>query len=235
MPAEKEPNEPITAKPGTPEHQRQFDRQALRAADAALRLGIVRVGCGVVALAMFAMMFASAMDMPDHGPWTHVSTLVFSLVLFVETAHVALRGRSVFLRFLLSGAKRRPECGSDLLRIRGDGTLCVSEWFEVTFDSETVRIRAAPPGREPWEQEFRWDEVQKVCFAPEFPGPDGIFVFTSRRPESYAIPSEAEGGIDFWGEIIRRGLFDAELAIKAAFAEEGLFCWPPDDAPESSG
>jgi hypothetical protein len=31
-----------------------------------------------------------------------------------------------------------------------------------------------------------------------------------------------------WGEIIRRDLFDAELAIKIASATEGLYCWPED-------
>lgn len=235
MQGERDQDHRIAAKPGTPECQRQFEPQALRAAAAALRPVIVRVGCGVLALAAFVIMFLSAMDMPRHDGWTHVWMLVFSFLFFVETAHVALRGRSAFLQFVLSGAKRRPERGSDLLRIRGDGTLCVSEWFEVSFDSETVRMRASPPGREPWEQEFRWDEVQRVCFAAEFPASDGMFVFTSKRPESYAIPSEAKGGVDLWNEIIRRGLFDAELAIEAAFAENRLFCWPPDDGREGSG
>lgn len=107
MQGEKDQDRRIAAKPGTPEYQRQFDRQALRAADAALRLGIVRVGCGAVALAMFVMMFMSAMDMRDHGGWTRVWMLVFSFVFFVETAHVALRGSSVFLRFVLSSVSRK--------------------------------------------------------------------------------------------------------------------------------
>ncbi len=36
----------------------------------------------------------------------------------------------------------------------------------------------------------------------------------------------ADGGGDLWGEIINRGLFDAELAIKLATGLEGLHCWP---------
>ena len=55
---------------------------------------------------------------------------------------------------------------------------------------------------------------------------DGIYVFTSDRPESYAIPTEAVGGSELWEEILRRGLFDPTLAIKAARSEEGLYCWP---------
>jgi hypothetical protein len=55
---------------------------------------------------------------------------------------------------------------------------------------------------------------------------DGIYVFTTLRPESFVIPAEASGGAALWNEIVRRGLFDAELAIEAASASEGLFCWP---------
>jgi hypothetical protein len=37
---------------------------------------------------------------------------------------------------------------------------------------------------------------------------------------------EAEGGQALLDEIIRRKLFPAELAIRAATTPEGLFCWP---------
>jgi hypothetical protein len=37
---------------------------------------------------------------------------------------------------------------------------------------------------------------------------------------------DAEGGQALLDEIIRRKLFPAELAIRAATATEGLFCWP---------
>ena len=63
---------------------------------------------------------------------------------------------------------------------------------------------------------------------------DGIYVFTSERPQSFVIPTEADGGLEVWNELVRRGLFDAELAIKAALAEEGLFCWPVAE-PERRG
>jgi len=104
------------------------------------------------------------------------------------------------------------------------------EWFSVTFDDSRVYLRAEPPGREPWSQEFTWNTVIRVCFkAEDLFVSDGIYVFTAERPESYAIPTEARGGAELWGEILRRKLFDAELAIEAAGSEGGLYCWPPDE------
>jgi hypothetical protein len=108
------------------------------------------------------------------------------------------------------------------------GTGDVDDWFRITFDHEYVRLDVAPPGREPWKERFAWASIVRVCFKAEgLEASDGVYVFISSRPESYAIPAEADGGAEFWTEIIRRGLFDAELAIEAATASEGLFCWPP--------
>jgi hypothetical protein len=60
-----------------------------------------------------------------------------------------------------------------------------------------------------------------------FLGSDTIHLFARGRPESYAIPTAAEGCPALIGELVRRGLFDGQLAIQAA-TSEGLFCWPPD-------
>ena len=103
----------------------------------------------------------------------------------------------------------------------------IDQWFEVRFDDECVYVSASPPGREPWSQQFRWNEIERICFKAEgFDLSDGIYVFTSQRPESFVIPTEAKGGGRFWLEIIDRKLFDAELAIEAASALSGTFCWP---------
>ena len=108
----------------------------------------------------------------------------------------------------------------------------ISEWFFVTFDDERVYVRAEPGNRAAWSQEFQWDKVIRVCFkAEDLLVSDGIYIFTSDRPESYVIPSEANGGDEFWQEILRRNLFDCELAIEAMTALEGLFVWPPESAP----
>src|SRR5436190_19531345 len=110
------------------------------------------------------------------------------------------------------------------------------DWFSVTFDDTTVYLRASPPGKEPWTQQFAWDSVIRICFAaePDVQYSDAIFIFTTQREESYAIPTEAIGGSELWGEILRRKLFDARLAIDAAMSPTGLFCWPPKDQPRSS-
>jgi hypothetical protein len=103
----------------------------------------------------------------------------------------------------------------------------LEQWFRVTWDGDKVILHVAPPGRAAWSAEFSWSTISRICFKAEgLELSDGIYVFTSVRPESYVIPIEAAGGAAFWDEIIRRGLFDAELAIEVASAPEGLFCWP---------
>ena len=106
----------------------------------------------------------------------------------------------------------------------------VSDWFTVEFDEHTIRMSASPPGRASWVQEVRWDTIVRICYKSEdFLVSDGIYIFTSERPESYVVPVEAQGGQELWGEMIDRGAFDATLAIEAATTDEGLFCWPPPD------
>ena len=106
----------------------------------------------------------------------------------------------------------------------------VKDWYTVEFDSDYVRLSASPPERQPWIQEFRWADIERICFRAEgLAVSDGIYVFTGERPESYAIPIEARGGQEFWAEIIKRGLFDAALAIRSAASTSGVFCWPPQE------
>jgi hypothetical protein len=104
----------------------------------------------------------------------------------------------------------------------------LDQWFHVSFDSERVYIRAEPFVRAPWAQEFAWSTVVRICFkAEDLRMSDGIYVFTTQRPESYVIPTEAEGGSELWAEIIRRGLFDPQLALDVLRSPGGLFVWPP--------
>ena len=118
-------------------------------------------------------------------------------------------------RFRLLFASRRPKP--------------LNEWFLVTFDAETVRVRAEPPGREAWSEEFTWHSITRVCFKAEgYLLSDGIYIFTTQRAESYVVPTEANGGDELWLEIMRRGLFDAELALEAVRSNAGLYCWPPE-------
>jgi hypothetical protein len=105
----------------------------------------------------------------------------------------------------------------------------ISSWFTVEFDDDRVSLDVRPPRGEAWKQGFRWAQIERVCFKAQGPElSDGIYVFTSLRPESFAIPTDATGGPELWEEIIRRGHFDATLAISAASADTGKFCWPPN-------
>ena len=107
--------------------------------------------------------------------------------------------------------------------------LPVAEWFHVRSDEITVHLDVSPPTGESWRASFEWSSIRRVCFkAQDMWVSDGIYVFTSQRPESYVIPIEADGGDGFWKELVSRDLFDADLATKAMHASEGLYCWPEE-------
>ena len=109
----------------------------------------------------------------------------------------------------------------------------ICEWFRVRFDEEDVYIEANPPGRAPWAQRFAWAFVERILFRAEgFEVSDGIYVFIRGRAESFVIPIEASGS-ELWSEIIRRGLFDGELAIAASTSTGGDYWWPPQ--PPTAG
>lgn len=100
--------------------------------------------------------------------------------------------------------------------------------FRVNFNDEEVTLIF--DGSE--IASIQWSEIIRVCFlGKDFLESDEIYIFVKNRPQSYVIPADCEGGMEFWNEIVRRGLFDADLAIKAATAPpDTLLCWPqPED------
>jgi len=103
----------------------------------------------------------------------------------------------------------------------------ISAWYRITYDADAIVLDVRPPGGEAWMRCIRWETIIRVCFETgDFPEPDSIYIFTTERPESYVLPTEADGGAALWAEIIRRGLFDAELAISVMTAEPGIYCHP---------
>lgn len=103
----------------------------------------------------------------------------------------------------------------------------VGEWFRVQFDEISISLNVNPPNRPAWEAEIRWERIIRVCFnAGDLENPDEIYIFTDERPESYRLPIEAKGGDALWDEIVRRKLFDAEVAIRAMSSINKLFCCP---------
>lgn len=107
----------------------------------------------------------------------------------------------------------------------------VVDWFQVSFDKDSIYQKASPPGRASWQQQFRWADIIRICYETEELGTsNGLYFFTSRRPESYAIPLQGKGGAALWDEVIRRGLFDPNLAREASTCvENNTFFWPPLD------
>ena len=112
----------------------------------------------------------------------------------------------------------------------------LTQWFHVEFDESQVIMRAAPPGKQSWDQSFPWSSVTRVCFKDEGAlASDGIYVFTSLRPESFVVPTEADGGDAFFQALVARGLFPGDPAGKAITSTDGgLYCWPPE-TPRDAG
>ena len=105
----------------------------------------------------------------------------------------------------------------------------LSEWFHVSFDEAGVHREVNPPGGEAWSDQFAWGDVIRVCLkGGDLFESDELYIFTRQRPESYVIPTEAEGGLALLDELVKHRLFDAQLAIEAATATEGLWCWPEE-------
>ena len=106
----------------------------------------------------------------------------------------------------------------------------LSEWFQVRFDDAVVSLNVNPPKKEPWTAEIQWERIIRVCFnAGDLYNPDMIYIFTDERPESYSIPSEADVEGALWNEIVRRQLFDADVAIRAMSSTNKLYCCPAID------
>ncbi len=106
-------------------------------------------------------------------------------------------------------------------------TPALDEWFLVRFDSDSISLEVNPPNRPAWTAQIEWKHINRICFkAGDLYSPDEIYIFTDERPESYLIPTEANGGDALWKEILERNLFDAETAIEAATSTNKLLCCP---------
>jgi hypothetical protein len=126
-----------------------------------------------------------------------------------------MKGLKDFFRFVSAAWHQHPQSSP------------VGEWFQVRFDDAVISLKVKPPRRESWVAEIRWERIIRVCFsAGDLFDPDMIYIFTDERPESYSIPSEADIEGALWNEILRRELFDAEVAIQAMSSTNKLFCCP---------
>ena len=105
------------------------------------------------------------------------------------------------------------------------------KWFEVSYDVENITISRKKLLFLKSVTLISWSHIVRICFlARDHIKFDEVYIFTDERPESYVIPLDSYGGLQLWGEIIARGLFDAELAVKAASASsDELLCWPKEN------
>ena len=110
-------------------------------------------------------------------------------------------------------------------------------WFHVRVSDGGIQLDVAPPGKEAWHALLSWSDIVRVCYKVEGYGmSDAWYLFTQQRPESYAVPVEADGGGALLDELLKRKLFDAQLVTQAAMALGGVFCWPPfEDDPAEPG
>lgn len=144
-------------------------------------------------------------------------------------------------RVTYAGASRRASGPLPLLNAAGPrwdtATVPGGEigWFVVTTDDHSVHLSVTPPGRPAWQADLPWNSFVRVCFAAEdLLTSDGLYLFTSLRPESWVVPVEAVGGSSLLQELISRCLFDPGVAVRAMTALSGYFCWPDDAmAPET--
>jgi hypothetical protein len=103
----------------------------------------------------------------------------------------------------------------------------LEQWYQVSFDDRAVYRNVAPPGSQPWSDACTWEKIVRVCFRTgSLFESDEVYIFSSEREESYLIPTEAGGGRELVDELMRRGLFPAELMLEAMATEGQLFCWP---------
>ncbi|MHA1137450.1 MAG: hypothetical protein ACTSSE_13275 [Candidatus Thorarchaeota archaeon] len=105
------------------------------------------------------------------------------------------------------------------------------KWFEVSYDTDTITISRRKLLLLKSVTKISWSRIIRICFlAGDHIKFDEVYIFTDERSESYVIPMDALGGLQIWGEIIERGLFDAELAIEAASStSDKLYCWPKEN------
>jgi hypothetical protein len=112
------------------------------------------------------------------------------------------------------------------------GMLPLREWYSIRFDDRTITLQVSPPDGAAWNESIPWQRIIRVCLLTrDWSESDVMYILTDARPESYVIPTEAEGGLALWSEILERKLFDADMAIKAAMTTNELFCHPLEIKP----
>lgn len=104
----------------------------------------------------------------------------------------------------------------------------LSKWYFVEFDERLIYVKAHPPHKQGWQYQFAWQDIVRVCFeSGGLDVSDCLYIWIDNQEDSYMIPTEANGGSEFFLELNRRGLFPDDLMKQAACSTDGrLYCYP---------
>ncbi|HET6434024.1 hypothetical protein [Dyella sp.] len=190
------------------------DAPGVRAACRTLAIPGLVIGLGLTALALSAAVDA----------WRALRTGSLAQAGFSPGALVLLALALLCGVLLIRGAWRSAR-GRSVGRARG---LRLDSWFHVTFDDTHVHLDVHPPGRPAWQDAFPWSAIVRVCFKDEgLYASDGLYIFTTLRPESFVVPTEADGGEALFAALFERGYFPDEVFRQAISSTDGgFYCWP---------
>ncbi|MES2299939.1 MAG: hypothetical protein V4582_23065 [Pseudomonadota bacterium] len=105
----------------------------------------------------------------------------------------------------------------------------LDQLLSVVFDDEEVRVVAHGQMDAKWNQSFRWEDIERVCFTDEgLYSSDRISVELKAGQTPVVVLTEAIGGTEFFGAITERGYFPEEV-WRRVMGEAGgaTVCWPP--------
>ena len=108
----------------------------------------------------------------------------------------------------------------------------LKDLVSVDWDADSVMVKAHPPMSPDWNQQFRWQDIVRVCFKDEgMWSSDILFLTISGRDKPCVVLAESRGGAAFIGQLVDRGLFPVAISKRAiASSSGGMYCWPPLEA-----
>jgi hypothetical protein len=104
-----------------------------------------------------------------------------------------------------------------------------TELMVVEFDEEEIRIRVTEGMDATFNQTFRWDQIERVCFQDGgIALSDIVYVDLTDQAAPAIIFTEATGGETFFGALGHRKFFPEDF-WRQAIRETGgkTHCWPP--------
>ena len=104
----------------------------------------------------------------------------------------------------------------------------LNELLAVEFDDLGASVKVLQELNEGWNQQFAWKNVRRVCFKDGgLMASDIIYVSLKEPDRVVVVPTEATGGVAFFGALVERGLFPDKAWRRAmGNTSGGMHCWP---------